>query len=847
VDRSGRDLSVIRNQTDGPVSLFTHGTHEGFVGVYHPHTNSGTVHVADPSELPTHKVWSWGYDRDAADWRTALSDDDSAYVELQSGLFRNQETYGFLEPQERVHVSERWLPVRDLGGITRANADGVLYMDRPSPDRVRLAFDVTHDLPDSRLVVRRGASVLLDVVQTLSPREAWRRTLDAAGSDPVTFEVTDPAGRVVLAHTEHVFDRVPASAGSIGAQRSTRRSAASDEVDALLETALDDELEGRRLTAMGRYEAALQKHPSSLALLKAAGRLGVALGWTASDARRGATLSWLEAALARNTTDPETAYYLGLALASAGRARDAIDQFESARRFRATRVPATLQLARLLARGGRLADALEQLRHVSNETGGASVIGGTEVALLRRLGRNAEARDRAREWAEVDPLNNQLRYERMLLGEQDSTFWEHLAADEERVLDIVDQYLAIGAYNDALPLLAREYPQATAREPGSVSPSGSPLVAYYRGYVKSKLGMDPGPDYRAARSSDTTYVFPNRASSFPVLSAALDAEPGDGTARFLLGSLYFSKAQVADAIDAWQAARRVRQDIPTLHRNLGLALLQQSPPDYAEARAVLAEGTHADPRNVEVYTALDAVLSATGASPRERVDALRRYPAAATMPPQLVLKLALSLAEAGDTEEAERLFHNRFFPKEEGGTSVRTVYAQVKLASARAAAAAGSCGSALATLDAISREQPDLAFTAGGLSNTLGAAPMQLQIADVEAACGRRDAASGRWETLARSLQADAAPVTMAIADAARARLGRARTAAELATLQQALGAATMAIESASTSSPGLVEYARALILSELGRADEARASWQRVFLFPDRGLSHALARSTFR
>src|SRR5215212_7584997 len=37
IDGSGRDLSVIRNQTDGPVSLFTYGTREGFVGVYHPH------------------------------------------------------------------------------------------------------------------------------------------------------------------------------------------------------------------------------------------------------------------------------------------------------------------------------------------------------------------------------------------------------------------------------------------------------------------------------------------------------------------------------------------------------------------------------------------------------------------------------------------------------------------------------------------------------------------------------------------------------------------------------------------------------------------------------------------
>ena len=105
-DRQGRDMSVIRNQTDGPVSLFTYRTREGFVGVYHPHTKSGTVHIADPAELPVHKVWSWGYDRDAATWREALSDDNSGYVELQAGLFRNQETYAFLEPQDSVRFTE---------------------------------------------------------------------------------------------------------------------------------------------------------------------------------------------------------------------------------------------------------------------------------------------------------------------------------------------------------------------------------------------------------------------------------------------------------------------------------------------------------------------------------------------------------------------------------------------------------------------------------------------------------------------------------------------------------------------------------------------------------------------
>ena len=96
VDEDGHDLSVIRNHVHGAVSLFTHGSREGFMGVWHPATRTGTVHFAEYEDLPAKKIWSWGVDEEGMDWRKALSDDDSGYVEIQAGLFRNQETYAFM-------------------------------------------------------------------------------------------------------------------------------------------------------------------------------------------------------------------------------------------------------------------------------------------------------------------------------------------------------------------------------------------------------------------------------------------------------------------------------------------------------------------------------------------------------------------------------------------------------------------------------------------------------------------------------------------------------------------------------------------------------------------------------
>jgi len=849
VDDKGQDLSVIRNQADGPVSLFTYGTREGFVGVYHPHTQSGTVHVASPSELPTHKVWSWGHDRDAADWRTALSDDDSAYVELQAGLFRNQETYAFLEPQETVSFSEHWLPVRDLGGITRANVDAVMHMERTTATHVRIALDAMRDFPDAHVTIGGSAS-LFDKQISLSPRETWRwEGEDASGRSDLRFTVTDASGRPVITQTENRFDRTPAAEVKVGPQDSPRLRPAPLDVNDILERGRTDELEGRRQIAMSRYQSAIAGNPTSITLLKAAGRLAVSLGWADSGKVEGAkTIAWLERALAGNTTDFEVQYYLGEALLEAGRATEAERFFESAQRFRSTRVGAALGLARALASRGRADAAVQSLRTAIGDAPRATVPRALEVALLRRQGLRDDAREKAHQARGIDPTNSLIRCELTRLDEPDPDLWTHLAADSNRLLDLVDQYFAIGAFDDALALLDQRFPSVDApmREPGAVAPDQSPLVAYYRGYARAKNGGDPSVDFRAARSLPTTYVFPSRRSSYRVLSAALTTDPTDSTATFLLGSLYLSGGLADAAIESWQSVRRTQPPIPVLHRNLGLALLQRA--DYQGARAVLEEGLLADRDNVELYLTLDGVLSALEAPARERAAALGRFPASgANIPASLIFKRALALSEAGDATGANNLFRDRFFPREEGGTNVRTIYAQVQLTSARFAADGGQCVAATKTLDSLSTDVPGLPFTKGGVADAVASPVLALQAADIESRCGRKTQAQARWDTLARPLASDGAPLPLAIADAAARQLGRPRTPAQRSRLERAIESATTTLESAGTSSPGQVEYARGALLAALGKNSEARESLQRVFTYPDRGLSHTLAREVLK
>ena len=848
VDARGRDLSVIRNQTDGPVSLFTYGTREPFMAVWHPSSRSGTVHVAAVSELPFDKFWSWGIDREALGWRETLSDDHSAYIELQAGLFRNQETYAMLEPQEAIRFSEYWLPARDLGGITRATRDAVLHTD-VRDGRLAVELNVTHAVPNARIRVRQAQGGF-DVVTSLSPRQTWRRELRAPGSDaPWTFELLNSRGAILLSHSSDGYDALTPADVAPGPQ--VQHSVPPREVRSegdVVEIGRDQELNGRRLDALSTYRDGLQSFPTSLTLLKAAGRLATSLHWADRAARAGdhpaseepLAMTWLRAAYARDVTDMETRYYLGLAETARGRDRDATGHFEAAARFVTMRAPSCLQLARLEARRGDQPAALTWLATLTAGAPDNALAGALEVASLRRSHQLDRAHQRLAHWRGVDPTSSLLRYEAHRLGAPDPDFWIHLASDSARVLDLVDQYLALGAFEDALDLLSHTYPPAVApaSEPGAVSPADDPLVAYYRGYVRQRLGQSGDADFRQASALPSTYVFPHRASTFEVLRAALKANPADGHALFFLGSLHFADGMLDDAIADWTQAATIAPDTPTLHRNLGRALLHAGRAE--SAIDVLTRGTRFDTRNVDLYLALDAALSVNGAPVGERVAALERYPSQADMPPALALRLALARAERGDS--VDDLFRGRYFPAEEGGTTPERILVAARSLGARAAADANRCDAALATVDGVSRTDPAMPFSTEALEAAASDPWMQLQLARVEGSCGRGDAARRRWTTLAPD-RPDASPAQTAIAFEAASALGTAGGRPSPARLEAALSAITEVVESGDSSTPGTALYVQARLRAALGQIAEARQSLARVFLFPDRNLSHALAR----
>ena len=365
--------------------------------------------------------------------------------------------------------------------------------------------------------------------------------------------------------------------------------------------------------------------------------------------------------------------------------------------------------------------------------------GGLEVALLRALGRADEARARLAEWRRRDPTSAFLRYEATRLGGDDPALWRHLAADPERILEIAVDYMRVGLWAEAEALLARSYPTGpgVVGEPGVPRPEAYPLLAYYRGYCRAQQGRDGGADYDAASHEPLAYVFPNRPESFAVLRAAIAHRADDASAHFLLGSLYLSGGMVTPAMREWETTRRIDPGVPTLHRNMGYAVLRCSGP-AEQAIALFTEGTKYDPRNVGLYFGLDEAMTEAGRPAGERADALLKFPDRAALPAALVYKLAAALADAGRFDEADAQFRDRFFPREEGGVSVRQVYLQVRLARAAELAGSGDCAGARAVVDRLTTPVAGLEFTRDGLEPFLVRPPLAERLARVNQTCPAR-------------------------------------------------------------------------------------------------------------
>ena len=600
------------------------------MGIYHPRTRAGVAHYADPAELPAKKVWSWGGDADGLDWRKALSDNGSAEAEIQAGLFRDQETYAFLAPQEEIRFHETWLPVREIGGFSRVTPEAVLNVEREPSGALRVGLNVEREPPGRRRCGSSTVAKLLHERTALaraivllqpgrSPATAGGRAIHASRSPTprdASSSATPRASYDNVARSE-VDARTAEGAGGARRRRSARTTTSSSSAAARSSTASSSSPTRRTRTACAAS-------PRSFALAKAAGRLAVALkryedAVDAAPSRRGA-----------RDAGPGDRVRARPRARRARRRRRGPGRASSWPRAPARRGrPALLQLARLDAsrrthrRGARPA-ARGHGRVARDGPRGRA----RDRAPPPRRPARATARERLAHWLAVDPTSGTLRHENVLLGGDDPGLCRpprrRAAADPRRgrrpdVGRRVRRRARAPVARVAEGRRRRRAGRAAAREP----PRARLLPRVLPGEDAARTRAPTTTPPRGCRRRTSSRTAPSRCRSSSAPSRSTRTTPPRTSSSARCTSAAAARRPRARRVGRGAAPRPEAAGPPPQRRPD--APLHAEGTSRRRARCS-TQGLDADPRNPQVYLALDQALELLGRPAAERAAALQRYP-----------------------------------------------------------------------------------------------------------------------------------------------------------------------------------------------------------------------------
>jgi tetratricopeptide (TPR) repeat protein len=290
-----------------------------------------------------------------------------------------------------------------------------------------------------------------------------------------------------------------------------------------------------------------------------------------------------------------------------------------------------------------------------------------KAAVLRHLGREAEAREVLVAACVVDPLDVRALAESWLLdgsarsAEQlAATFREHPAT----ALETAAEYRGAGLWGDGMAVLER------AVDEGASESGISPLVYYYLASFAAELGeTDRASHYRRlAAQTLPDHWFPFQDELIPILREAMDANPADARAPYHLGNLLFDW-QPDQAVKLWERSAELDPSFPIVHRNLGIAYSHQAGGNILDQAIASLERAVAlpDPHALH-FTELDELYEAAGVAPELRLALLEQHaPVVARRDDALSRAIALKVL-MGRCDEAIELMTGRRFDVWEGAS-----------------------------------------------------------------------------------------------------------------------------------------------------------------------------------
>jgi tetratricopeptide (TPR) repeat protein len=173
------------------------------------------------------------------------------------------------------------------------------------------------------------------------------------------------------------------------------------------------------------------------------------------------------------------------------------------------------------------------------------------------------------------------------------------------------------------------------------------------------------------------YCFPFRLETIDVLRGAQQRNPKNSRAHYYLGNLLFD-FQPEEAIKEWEKAVSKDENLPVLHRNLGLgyARIKNDIPRAVKSmeRALVLART--EPR---IFYELDLLYEAAGVPPQKRLALLEANHKTVRERDDALSREIILLVQLGKYGKALDILENHHFFVWEGGGRIHNVYMDAHL------------------------------------------------------------------------------------------------------------------------------------------------------------------------
>lgn len=675
-----------------PTSYMGVNSRFNFVGGYECDTQAGMLHVANHHVSPGKKQWTWGNGDFGRAWDRCLTDDDGPYIELMAGVFtENQPDFTWLMPYEEKEFTQYFLPYRELGMVKNASKDLLMNIEPVAGGKVHIkVFATSLQEVELTLTGASGREYLRKAV-AISPEKVYEETVDTEGEafDALTLNFVKGGRSVLEWHAEPDEIRPIPDAAEAALLPSEIKT-----VEQLFLTGLHlEQYRHATYNPVDYYTEALRRDPNDV-------RCNNALGlWYIRKGRFDKAEEYLARAVKvlqkrnPNPYDGEPLYNLGLALKYQGRLAEAYDRFYKATWNAAWQDAGFFACAQISTLQGRYDDALYEVDRSLLRNWHSAKARALKAALLRRMGRTAEAVALCEESLKIDRFNFGCLYVLEAINGNGSfaKLTEMMRDNAHNYDEVALDFCAAGLWSEAQAIWH------LAEGVGAVTP----MTYYYEGLAYLDAGNEAAAREAFAKGAAACpdYCFPNRLEAVLALRAALALNEADANAAHFLGNLFYDKRQYDLALSYWEQAARLRPDFPTTWRNLALAYYNKTN-EPARALECMERAFALDTTDSRVLMELDQLYKKLQRPHAFRLELLQKYPELVAERDDLVLEEATLLNQTGRYAEAMAKIDSRIFHPWEGGEGkVPMQYQTARVELAKEAIAAKEYPRAIALLE----------------------------------------------------------------------------------------------------------------------------------------------------